>query len=173
MTARNAPARPFPRSGRAGTPATVPPPGIVAGPNTSGLTVGGEATVSPGTKRGRKPKLTGLALMASLMPENGGSDSLDYKLRKLLEGLPGLLYQHNSDSRRAHAGFPDWSILGPGGFIVRELKRETTQPTLLQARWLSMLRAAGVDAGVWRPSDYLNGTIQRTLAALAWPGRAA
>ena len=39
---------------------------------------------APGS-RSRKPPLTGLALMASLMPENGGEGSLDYKLRWMLE----------------------------------------------------------------------------------------
>ena len=31
-----------------------------------------------------KPPLTGLALIAARMPENGGSESLDYKVREML-----------------------------------------------------------------------------------------
>lgn len=115
----------------------------------------------------RKPALTGLALLASKMPENGGQGSLDHALRKLLEGFPQLLWQHNSDSRRAHAGFPDWVIAGPGGLLVRELKRETTKPTAAQEAWLEAFLWAGVNAGVWRPTDLLDGTIARELAELA------
>lgn len=56
----------------------------------------------------RKPALAGIALLAARMPENGGSGSLDHALRVMLrDDFPGLKKQHNSDSRRAHSGFPD------------------------------------------------------------------
>jgi hypothetical protein len=128
----------------------------------------GRAAPPSGSRR-RKPKLTGLALMASLMPENGGKGSLEYALIKMLEdNFPQLLRQHNSDSRRAHEGFPDWVITSRCGYmIVRELKRESTQPTPAQDAWLAAFRAAGISARVWRPSDLLSGRIARELAALA------
>jgi hypothetical protein len=116
----------------------------------------------------------GIALMAARMPENGGSGSLDYALRKLLDDLGGrLIWQHNSDSRRAHCGFPDWVLArragggAPGALLVRELKRESTGPTPEQRAWLEAFRAAGIDAGIWRPSDLLSGRIARELAELA------
>jgi hypothetical protein len=116
-----------------------------------------------------------LMKLARLMPENGGSGSLDYKLREMLAGnfADDLLWQHNSDSRRAHKGWPDWFIarkvplLTPGAALVRELKREGQNPTRGQQEWLDALEAAGFDAGVWRPSDYYSGRIALELAALA------
>ena len=112
--------------------------------------------------------------LARHMPENGGSDSLDYKLRKMLaDDFPRLLWQHNSDSRRAHRGWPDW-VIGrraapgePGAVIFRELKRESEKPSAAQQDWLDALTAAGFDAGVWRPGDYFAGRIALELAALA------
>ena len=116
----------------------------------------------------RSAPQNGVALLASRMPENGGKESLDYRLRKMLaDDFPQLLRQHNSDSRRAHEGFPDWVIAGPGGLIVRELKRETTHPTAAQSAWLWAFRAAGISAEIWRPSDLLSGRIARELAAIA------
>lgn len=116
----------------------------------------------------RKPALTGRALLAAKMPENGGIGSLDHTLRKMLDDdFPQLLRQHNSDSRRAHSGWPDWVIGGKGGVLVRELKREGEKPTAVQQAWLDLLAAAGFNAGVWRPTDYYDGTIARELAAIA------
>jgi hypothetical protein len=111
--------------------------------------------------------------MASKMPENGGRGSLEHALIKMLDdNFPAFLRQHNSDSRRAHRGWPDWAIGGPRGVIFRELKRESEKPTKAQQAWLDALTASGADAGVWRPSDLLSGRIARELAALAGIGGA-
>jgi hypothetical protein len=114
-------------------------------------------------------------VLAKAMPENGGKGSLDYALRMMLAGdfTGRLLWQHNSDSRRAHGGWPDWVIARavrpgmPGAAMFRELKREGEKPTRGQREWLCALEAAGFDAGVWYPHDYYDGTIARELAALA------
>lgn len=126
------------------------------------------------TARSRVQRLDGLALMAARMPENGGVGSLDYALRQMLKGFEGrLIWQHSSDSRKAHSGWPDWVIArragtdARGAMLVRELKRESTEPTEEQLEWLAALRAAGIDAGLWRPSDLLSGRIGRELAELA------
>jgi hypothetical protein len=118
----------------------------------------------------RKPALTGLALAASLMPEVGARSLQGYVL-KLLKDLqrlsPSIRWQHNSDSRRAHAGWVDWTIGGPGGVLFWELKQEGENPTPAQADWLALLQAAGCSAAVRRPSDLLSGLIQAELEAVA------
>lgn len=82
---------------------------------------------------------------------------------------PALLAYHTHDSRKSPSGFPDWVILGPGGILFRELKRESKSPTPSQRAWLALLRGVGLDADVWRPSDLLSGRIGRELAAVTRP----
>jgi hypothetical protein len=124
-------------------------------------------------RRTRKPPLTGLALIASKMPENGGAGSLEHALIMMLKNdFPGVRKQHNSDSRRAHRGFPDWILAGPGGMAAWELKREGEDPTDEQQGWLDDFEAAGIPSGCRRPSDLLSGRIARELAALAGMGGA-
>jgi hypothetical protein len=64
------------------------------------------------------------------------------------------------------SGFPDLVIAGHR-VVYRELKRQTENPTKAQREWIAALEAAGADVGVWRPSDWLSGKVQRELAALA------
>lgn len=61
-------------------------------------------------------------------------------------------------------GYPDLTLVHPrhGIFAVRELKQNHTRLEPEQEEWLKWLRAAGVDADVWRPRD-LNA-IERFLA---------
>jgi len=76
-----------------------------------------------------------------------------------------LLVYHTHDSRRSAAGFPDLVIVGRR-LIVRELKTTRGKTTTDQDRWLAGLREAGVDAAVWRPSDWREGNVLRQLRAL-------
>ena len=109
------------------------------------------------------------------MPENGGRGSLDHALRTMLRDdfAEPLIWQHNSDSRRAHTGWLDWCIARRaragmrGAVIFRELKRVGGKLTADQELWLDALLAAGFDAAVWTPADYYSGGIARELAALA------
>lgn len=64
-------------------------------------------------------------------------------------------------------GWPDWTIVGPGGILFRELKSETGKPSPEQVVWLEKLRAAGGDADVWRPADWRSGRVQDELLACA------
>ena len=66
---------------------------------------------------------------------------------------------------RSHSsvGFPDLVIANPRHLLVRELKSERGRLTDAQNEWLAVLAASGVDAGVWRPRDWHDGTIERTL----------
>jgi hypothetical protein len=94
--------------------------------------------------------------------------ALESGVRRILADLPGVLAYHTHDSRRSHAGFPDWVLAGRGGVLWRELKRENGRLADAQAEWLGMLAECREDAGVWRPSDLLDGTVARELAALAY-----
>lgn len=78
----------------------------------------------------------------------------------------GWLFYHTHDSRRSQAGFPDVVFLHPktGRLIVRELKDMRRKPTTEQTAWLAAFDLAGIDAGIWRPIDYLNDTVLNTLA---------
>lgn len=79
----------------------------------------------------------------------------------------GLLHYHTRDARGSQAGYPDWAICGPGGYLLRELKRDTQTPTAQQRTWIQALRRAGVDVAVWRPADLAAGVIHRELLAVA------
>jgi hypothetical protein len=80
-----------------------------------------------------------------------------------------LLAYHTRDSRGSSPGFPDLVIVGPGGFLIRELKSETGRITAQQADWLQALRKAGVDAKVWQPVDWHSDMIMNELRRAAGP----
>jgi hypothetical protein len=62
-------------------------------------------------------------------------------------------------------GWPDLVILGTR-LIVRELKTETGRVPPAQQQWLAALAVAGIDAAVWRPQHWLDGTIRAELEGL-------
>lgn len=81
-----------------------------------------------------------------------------------------LLAFHVYDSRRsAGVGFPDLCIAGPGGVVFAELKNDVLAPTPEQMQWLGTLVEGGAEAFLWRPEQWLDGTIAATLARLAKP----
>lgn len=72
------------------------------------------------------------------------------------------LHYHTFDSRRSPEGFPDLVLarrLSSEGeadraeVLFAELKRAKGRTSDAQERWLRLLRAAGLEAYVWRPSD--------------------
>ncbi|MCR6706570.1 MAG: VRR-NUC domain-containing protein [Cellulomonas sp.] len=77
----------------------------------------------------------------------------------------GWLAYHTHDSRRSRPGFPDLVLVHDrrGLVLFRELKTERGRVRPEQREWLSALAAAGADAGVWRPSDWLG---ERVIAEL-------
>lgn len=87
---------------------------------------------------------------------------LSEDVRTLADTL-GLLAYHTYDSRRSEPGFPDWVIAGPRRVLFRELKTEAGRLTLSQVRWGEVLRSAGADYDVWRPSDWMSGRITREM----------
>lgn len=74
---------------------------------------------------------------------------------------------HTHDSRRSEPGFPDLVLVHRRGRRVlwRELKAQRGVLTRAQAGWLDDLVAVGADARVWRPADWLAGTIADELTA--------
>jgi hypothetical protein len=78
----------------------------------------------------------------------------------------GLMYYHTHRAQHSPAGFPDDVIVG-NRVIYRELKRQREKPSPAQQEWLDRLEAVGEDVGVWRPSDWLDGTIIETLRGLS------
>lgn len=103
------------------------------------------------------------------MTEDRGPDSLEARLKALLEDF-GLWGYHMRDSRTAERkGWPDWVILGPRGALFRELKTERGRLTPDQRRVRDRLTNAGLDWGIWRPSDLVNGTIHRQLLTIRVP----
>jgi len=105
-------------------------------------------------------------MVAARMPE----DELEENVRKACDQL-GLLRYHTLRPKGSPAGFPDDVIVGPGGFLVRELKREGGTVSARQRRWLEAFTDAGVDAGVWRPSDWLSQRVMNELVAVSRPLR--
>ena len=90
---------------------------------------------------------------------------LDEHVRQLAS-LYGLAAYHTRDSRGSAAGYPDWTIAGPGGVIFRENKCQDGKPTPAQLRWARELLLAGADYEVWRPADALSGRIKLELERL-------
>ena len=105
--------------------------------------------------------------MAAAMTE---ADLLDSVLD--LCKLYGLRTAHFRPARTEHGwrtpvagdgkGWPDVVIVGTR-LLVRELKDATGKLTREQILWLDALRMAGVDAGVWTPQLWHDGTIRNEL----------
>lgn len=114
-----------------------------------------------------------LQRLAQAMYEDRGPDSLEAHLLVILARYPQVRGYHGRDSRLnpGASGFPDWVLAGPGGLIVRELKSEHGTLPGDQRQWGRLMRAAGLDWQVWRPSDLLSGRIEAEVKALAEPAR--
>lgn len=102
----------------------------------------------------------GQSLLADAMTEA----ELAEGVRCLAKAL-GWLDYHTFDSRRSEAGYPDRTMVRRGRLVFAELKRERAAATPAQEAWLSKLRKVGgpVEVYVWRPSSWLDGTIERCL----------
>jgi VRR-NUC domain len=129
---------------------------------------GGRAGSDPGASgAGEVPLAPGQRLIAAKMSEA----ELDGHVRSIAADLRLMRY-HTHDSRRSPAGFPDLVFAGRW-VMFRELKTEKGKLSEAQKEWLHALGLAGADVGVWRPTDLLNGTVAKELAAVAraaWMG---
>jgi hypothetical protein len=95
---------------------------------------------------------------------------------ELADTLRYLVF-HDVDSRKNRPGFPDLVMVRRGRLIFAELKQQGKRPTHDQDRWLAELRQVAeefiapqnrkchppLEVYVWRPMDWLDGSIQRVL----------
>jgi hypothetical protein len=81
----------------------------------------------------------------------------------------GWLAYHTFDSRRSPAGFPDLVLVHDQQrrCIFTELKTERGRQSPAQRDWEHHLRAAGCEFYLWRPTQWLEGTVVRILQARA------
>lgn len=76
---------------------------------------------------------------------------------------------HTHNSRRSAAGFPDLVMIRlprpgrPGRLVFAEIKSEAGEISAAQTAWLTNLRSVGAAAYLWRPSDWLDHSIQAAL----------
>ena len=78
--------------------------------------------------------------------------------------LRGWLAYHTYDSRRSEPGFPDLVMVRHSRLLFVELKSERGKLTEAQHGWRNALvQVYEVEVHVWRPSDWLNGSIEEAL----------
>lgn len=125
----------------------------------------GEARTAPRAPlvpAGRTPAGTSTRRCAAL-PEMTEAQLLD-NVRKL-SLLTGWLFYHTYDSRRSDAGWPDTVMLNvrQRRILFVELKARKGQLRPMQVVWLQALAEVGMETAVWRPQQWLDGTIERAL----------
>ena len=60
-------------------------------------------------------------------------------------------------------GFPDLCLCGHKRLLIVELKSEDGEVTPEQWLWIEALTLAGIEAYIWRPDDWADGTIAKAL----------
>lgn len=81
-----------------------------------------------------------------------------------LADLFGWMRYHTHDSRHSAPGFPDWILIRPPRLIVTELKSQNGKVTEAQQLWLhAWAQVQGAEVFVWRPADWVDGTIESVL----------
>ena len=155
-----------PRSAPTGIPGPVTAARGLRGVSAAGRVRRAPAGGAPSANADGSSALSaGQMAIAAAMSEDRGPDSLDAHVRKLMDDL-GLWGYHPLNSIGSRRGWPDWTIIGKR-IIYRELKSErgTLRPD--QALVRDKILAAGGDWALWYPTDLMDGTIARELAALA------
>lgn len=76
----------------------------------------------------------------------------------------GWMVYHTHDSRRSEVGFPDCVLVRKSRILFVELKSEKGKPSPAQVEWLhALMLTRRVETFLWRPSDWLSGTIEGML----------
>jgi hypothetical protein len=104
-------------------------------------------------------------VLAAEMPESRGPDSLDSHVRGLAAEL-GLWAYHNQRSEGSARGWVDWVVMGKNGVLFREGKSQDGELTPDQRLVGARLERSGHNWAVWRPIDWLNGTIRKQMEAI-------
>lgn len=98
--------------------------------------------------------------LALQMPEKQLQQSVE-QLAKLL----GWRFYHTYRSTKSVPGYPDLTLVNvkQGRLIFAELKSTQGRVSKHQREWLDDLQAAGQEVYVWRPEQWVDGTIQDIL----------
>lgn len=82
-----------------------------------------------------------------------------------LANLTGWRHYHPYDSRKSVPGYPDLTLVNvkQRRLIFAELKTAKGRISKAQQEWLDDLTAAGQEAYVWRPDQWVDGTIRDIL----------
>lgn len=81
----------------------------------------------------------------------------------------GWMHYHTYESRRSPHGFPDLVLIRRGRLLFAELKSERGRLTIAQKSWLDELKDIELKSGrvvevhVWRPHDWLSGSVEKSL----------
>lgn len=103
-------------------------------------------------------------LRAGAFPE----ELLEANIRGLCKRL-GVRYFHDPSpaSQMKEEGLPDDIIVGRRGFLIRENKGPKGSLSPAQRAVIAGFLAGGYEVKVWRPEDWLDGTIEREIREIA------
>lgn len=99
-------------------------------------------------------------------PDTWPEAYLDDLVRDLCRAL-GLWAYHTHRSDRSAAGYPDWTVVGPGGVQWQEHKTAAGRLSVDQVDVVNRLNTAGGLVRVYRPADWQSGVIADELRELA------
>ena len=113
-------------------------------------------------------------------PHSISEQELEDAICELLDTF-GIYYHHDRPARtgrtqggkqvwknhfRGPKGNPDFTPIVGDRLIFAELKSQNGRLTEGQTEWLRRLEHAGAETYVWRPQDWLNGSVVEILAGL-------
>jgi hypothetical protein len=93
-------------------------------------------------------------------------EELEENIRDACKKL-GITRFHVRISKGTTPGLPDDILIGPRGILWRECKNQKRKMTPEQVAVGEALTALGHDFGLWRPSDWFSGRIERELTAIS------
>lgn len=89
-------------------------------------------------------------------------DEFAKRIEETMDWL-GLLWHHETDSRKSKAGFPDYCVVGLYGVMFLEIKSSKGKVSPKQVEWINRLDAAEA------VSDGTCGFHKAVLAYVAYP----